>query len=248
MEQARSRDEVLANAFVLADAIHDGDVDTERAKELVGRGRVYLPFRYGDQLAFAPAKFIGFRDNSISNYDETRQVRNGGEARTVITRILGLKAVESAELEIQLNNYCLQIGVNLRNNKHSFWIDRSVKGYVKRDRSAIRDLDPIEVGNDDPEYRRRMAGAYVRDQAVRRAVLSRANGKCEFCGEKGFRTKNGGEFLETHHVISLSEQGVDKVTNVIALCPNDHRRAHFGDDWESLQDNFLQVLQAKEAH
>jgi 5-methylcytosine-specific restriction protein A len=31
-------------------------------------------------------------------------------------------------------------------------------------------------------------------------------------------------YLETHHVISLSEQGPGKVTNVIALCPNDHRR------------------------
>ena len=245
MEQVQSRDEILANAFVLADAIHDGEVDADRAKELVGRGRVYLPFRYGDQLAFAPAKFIGFRDNSISNYDETRQVRNGGAARTVVSRILGREAVYSADLDLQLNNYCLQIGVDLRKNKHSFWVDKSVKRYVKSDRSAIRDLDAIEVGNDDPEYRRRMAGSYVRDQAVRKAVLRRAQGKCEFCGIEGFRTKSGSMFLESHHVIKLSEQGLDKITNVIALCPNDHRRAHFGDDWESLQDQFLRLLEAK---
>ena len=245
MDFVQSRDEILANAFLLADAIHDGDIDQERAKELVGRGRVYLPFRYGDQVAFAPAKFIGFRDNSIANYDQTRQERDGGVARKVITRVLHLDAVPSADLDLQLSNYCLQIGIELRNNRHSFWIDRSVKRYLKSDRSAIRDLDPIDVGNNDPEYRRRMAGTYVRDQAVRNAVLARAKGHCEFCGEEGFKSKTGSKFLETHHVISLSEQGPDKVTNVIALCPNDHRRAHFGEDWQILQDKYLQVLHSK---
>ena len=130
-------------------------------------------------------------------------------------------------------------------NRHSFWIENSIKDFVTADRSAIRDLDPIEVGNDDPEYRRRMAGSYVRDQAVRQAVLARAKGICEFCGGRGFETRSGGAFLETHHVISLSQQGADKVTNVIALCPNDHRRAHFGSDWQRLQDQFLQILEEK---
>jgi hypothetical protein len=245
MEFVASRDELLANAFQLADAIHDGNVDEERAKELVGRGRVFFPFRYGDQLAFAPAKFIGYRENSVGEYDETKYDRNGGEARRAISRVLGFDAAESAELDRQLSNYCQQIGVELYNNRHSFWIVGSVKRYVNADRSAIRDLDPIEIGNDDPEYRRRMAGSYVRDQSVRKAVLARANGKCELCGTEGFAARNGARFLETHHVISLSEQGPDKVSNVIALCPNDHRRAHFGEDWQSLQDTFLELLSSK---
>jgi hypothetical protein len=239
-----TRDEILANAFLLADAIHDGDLTQERAKTLVGNGRVYLPFRYGDQLAFAPAKFIAFRGNSISSYDDTKVDRDGGVARKRVSRILGFDAVGSEALDLQLANYCLQIGVDLRANRHSFWIDGSVTGYVKSDRSAIRDLDSIEAGNDDPEYRRRMAGVYSRDQAVRNAVLKRANGNCEFCGAEGFTTNKGSRFLETHHVISLSEQGPDRVRNVIALCPNDHRRAHFGVDWQILQDKFLQILQA----
>lgn len=245
MDVVQSRDELFDNAFELADAIHDRNVDQERAKELVGRGRVFLPFRYGDQLAFAPAKFIGYQDNSIGDYDATRRNRSGGVARQAITRVLGYDAVESGELDLQLANYCQQIGVELRNNKHSFWIDRSTRRYIKKDRSAIHDLDQIEVGNNDPEYRKRMAGTYVRNQSVRRAVLDRASGKCEFCGGESFVAKDGSRFLETHHIISLSEQGPDKVTNVIALCPNDHRRAHFGSDWEKLQDQFLELVRTK---
>lgn len=108
--------------------------------------------------------------------------------------------------------------------------------------SAINDLLSSEIGNDDPEYHRRMSGSYVRDEKVRRAVLKRANGRCEECGELGFVDRKGKRFLETHHIISLSEQGADKPHNVIALCPNHHRQAHFGSNWKELQDRFLAKL------
>ena len=111
--------------------------------------------------------------------------------------------------------------------------------------SAINDIEQDGIGNTDPEYRKRMAGSYVRDSRVRNDVLARANGACEFCGETGFPKMDGMAYLETHHVISLSEQGADTVTNVIALCANHHRQAHFGEIWISLQNKFLEILKKK---
>lgn len=108
--------------------------------------------------------------------------------------------------------------------------------------SVIDDIDKNDFGNDDPEYRIRMAGSYVRDPKVREQVLKRANGFCEECNQPGFRTKTGQLYLETHHVISLSEQGPDRPHNVIALCATDHRRAHFAENWAELQDKFLANL------
>lgn len=108
--------------------------------------------------------------------------------------------------------------------------------------TAINDIGEDCVGNNDPEYRKRMAGSYVRDAKVRELVLKRAAGICEECSEPGFMKPDGKRYLETHHVISLSEQGADKPHNVIALCANDHRRAHFGADWAELQDKFLATL------
>jgi 5-methylcytosine-specific restriction protein A len=35
--------------------------------------------------------------------------------------------------------------------------------------------------------------------------------------------------LEVHHKKQLSEGGEDTVENAIALCPNCHREAHYGD-------------------
>ena len=41
------------------------------------------------------------------------------------------------------------------------------------------------------------------------------------------RTINSEPYLECHHIIAPAMDGADRVKNVIALCPNDHREAHF---------------------
>lgn len=62
------------------------------------------------------------------------------------------------------------------------------------------------------------------------AVLRRANGVCEDCGCPApfTRRSDGTPFLEVHHKVQLSQGGEDTVANAVALCPNCHRRAHFG--------------------
>jgi 5-methylcytosine-specific restriction protein A len=81
-----------------------------------------------------------------------------------------------------------------------------------------------------PEKLQTAGSAYPRSREVRENVLRRAGGVCEFCFQPGFKMHNGAIFLETHHVVPLSELGADVVWNVVALCPNDHRRAHFSLD------------------
>lgn len=76
---------------------------------------------------------------------------------------------------------------------------------------------------------------YVRSPEIRRRVLARARGHCELCGEKGFRMASGALYLETHHIVPLSEAGSDDESNVVALCPTDHRKAHYGADRESIR-------------
>ncbi len=91
--------------------------------------------------------------------------------------------------------------------------------------------------------KRESAGfAFVRSPEVRRAVLGRAAGVCECCAALGFKMDKGEIFLETHHVVLLSENGPDMEWNVIALCPNDHRRAHFAEGRAALRNQFIAHL------
>ncbi|MEH6663065.1 MAG: HNH endonuclease signature motif containing protein [Parasphingorhabdus sp.] len=245
MSLVQSVDEVLSNAFAFVDALKDSGEFREEALHLTSAGRVYYPFRNGERLSFAPAKFIGYSNNDFGTYYEEAGDRNGGRARSAVTKVLGFEAEENKNLERQLENYCGSLGIPLHQNRHSFWLTKEAIRGASNDRSAINDLENYEYGNDDPEYLKRITGEYVRDQRVRIQVLSRANGNCEYCGKKGFVSRVGRPFLEAHHVIALSEQGPDKMSNVIALCPNDHREAHFGERWEKMQAEFQDILKKK---
>lgn len=83
-----------------------------------------------------------------------------------------------------------------------------------------------------------------RDREVRDFALSRAKGKCELCDVSGFLLPNGRMFLETHHVIPLAEGGADSASNVVAICPNHHREAHYGRDARGIRERLLKVLKA----
>ena len=45
-----------------------------------------------------------------------------------------------------------------------------------------------------------------------------------------FYTKNNKPYLEAHHLKWLSKGGTDTIDNVVALCPNCHRKMHIVKD------------------
>ena len=109
--------------------------------------------------------------------------------------------------------------------------------------SALDDLfDGIPEGFEIPETTPVSGSVFRRDKMVRNYVLSRAKGYCEFCGKEGFLMGNGKRYLEAHHILALSCHGPDKVSNVIALCAEHHREAHYGVDKEQLNAKMLAKL------
>lgn len=114
---------------------------------------------------------------------------------------------------------------------------RLVGDNSKNGESAIDDL-----GTDLPSRVTALSSAYLRDPTVREAVLERAQGRCEFCLQHGFLKADGTPYLESHHVIALANEGADRVTNVIAVCPNDHREAHFGARREEMEMKMILKL------
>lgn len=71
---------------------------------------------------------------------------------------------------------------------------------------------------------------YERSADIVAEALIRANGVCEKCHSLApfIRKKNKTPYLEVHHKIRLSDGGNDTMKNVLALCPNCHREAHYG--------------------
>lgn len=88
-------------------------------------------------------------------------------------------------------------------------------------------LEPVSVSTSMTQFRR--------NATVKAWVLQQANGQCEACGQFApFTGSDGLPFLEVHHLRQLADRGSDTVSNAVALCPNCHREAHYGENSKAL--------------
>jgi 5-methylcytosine-specific restriction protein A len=126
---------------------------------------------------------------------------------------------------------------------------RLIRGYHAA--KVVEDVTPVESAPSfvdqfsipvPAERLEVLTAALPRSAEIRRKVLERAQGTCECCGEIGFRMVNGSIYLETHHVIPLGNGGPDVEWNVVAICPNDHRRTHFAVERDDLRDQLIATL------
>jgi 5-methylcytosine-specific restriction protein A len=86
-----------------------------------------------------------------------------------------------------------------------------------------------------------------RSNAIKLYALKRANGTCEACQQSApFVTADGRPFLEVHHLRRLSDGGPDHPQWVAAVCPNCHRRAHYGQDAAAFNKQLLRRVQMVE--
>ena len=92
-----------------------------------------------------------------------------------------------------------------------------------------RGITVVPIGEQRPARVTNTIERFVRSPAVKAWVLLAANGHCENCGLPApFVQEDGTPFLEVHHIKPLAEGGSDTVTNAVAICPNCHRRFHYG--------------------
>jgi 5-methylcytosine-specific restriction endonuclease McrA len=87
-------------------------------------------------------------------------------------------------------------------------------------RRAERDANP------QPRRTPIVGSSIPRSAAISAYAKRLAGGQCDLCDDPApFQTK-AGPFLECHHIHRLADGGPDCIENVVALCPNCHRRMH----------------------
>jgi hypothetical protein len=73
--------------------------------------------------------------------------------------------------------------------------------------------------------------AFIRDSYVAASAKKLADGVCDLCKKEApFLSANNEPYLESHHIDWLSHGGADLIDNVVALCPNCHRKMHIRND------------------
>lgn len=93
-------------------------------------------------------------------------------------------------------------------------------------------LKKIEAFNKKgrPSHTTTILNALNRNPYVVALAKRRANGICQDCMQPApFLRKDTNEpFLEVHHIHPIGDDGPDSIENTIALCPNCHRKRHYG--------------------
>ncbi len=88
---------------------------------------------------------------------------------------------------------------------------------------------------------------YERHHDIKAYVLQRSNGICECCGAQApFVKKDGAPYLEAHHILKLSDKGLDDPRKVAAITPNCHREIHYGVNGKELDQRLLNSIAKKE--
>lgn len=80
-------------------------------------------------------------------------------------------------------------------------------------------------------------------ELVKEYAIKRSGGECEGCGEVPFMKDGGEPYLEVHHLHRRSDGGPDHPENVVALCPNCHRRVHHGQEGDEFNEDLIAQLE-----
>jgi len=114
-----------------------------------------------------------------------------------------------------------------------------IRGVQPRPHVEVVTFDDIY----DPPKKKFSSGySFHRSIEVKVKVLQRSGGRCEYCGQYGFKTPNDAYYLEVHHVVPLRYEGPDELWNTVALCADHHKQAHFGMSRTDILRGLLEFL------
>jgi 5-methylcytosine-specific restriction protein A len=243
MKLIETKEELIANLETLENYLIDGD-EFERTEtiKLIKNGTCFVAYKVGCELRFAPSRYIGYADNSISKH-KINDSKHGTITNIRIKKIFGKIAIVDSKLEKLYIEYCNSLGI-YPNKTGSFGKTRK---YWNLDIQKDFEANSVTAG-EFPEGKivERLHKARERNTMVVRLAkeyFKKQQGRlfCQVCGfdfEKVYG-KIGKDFIEGHHTIPVSEMSHEhktKVEDIALLCSNCHSMVHKRRPWLRMED------------
>ena len=237
MKEVRRGDYILHNSGgrIAAISVVKEDCKSGRQpRELKTANSIY---EWDDDGWVVYTKYYDF-DNPIltSNLQEWAQENYTKDSAFQINGKLLLRYL--CNLSISHAEYIIQMAIRLQEDERVIRVLRaalfSLNPTPKTDEELAEEMGLGELERTAAERSKKkveqkevITKQYSRDPYISELAKRLANGKCELCGKPApFKDSKGKPYLETHHVVWLSQGGSDSVDNTVALCPNCHRKMH----------------------
>lgn len=125
------------------------------------------------------------------------------------------------------------VGMNLPNPFFVYTAIAENEERVLKKLKNISDEKLLELARTHNSYPRKAettTSIFIRNPYIVEQAKRTADSKCQDCGNPAPFIKKGTNepYLEVHHILPLSQGGKDTIENVVALCPNCHRKRHHG--------------------
>jgi 5-methylcytosine-specific restriction protein A len=213
--------------------------DEEKAEtiKLIKRGTCFIAYTIENELRFAPSRFLGYINNTISKHKKNEN-KHGGVTNDAIIAILESEPYVNQKLEKEYLIYCKKLGIipsktGAFGARRKFW-QLKLKGDFQEN---------IETEGEFPEGKVIERMHKSRERNSRAVKIAKENfikiHKKLFCQVCDFDFEDkygrlGKNFIEGHHIIPISEMAPDHKTrpqDIVMLCSNCHRMIHKKRPW-----------------
>ncbi len=118
--------QLLENIDTLEAYISEGNAyENQAATDLIKNGICFVSYQVGEQLRFAPSRFIGYVNNKLEKH-AVSQEKDGRDTNKAITAIIKMQPSPNEILEKKYFDYCYSLGIQPNKkapfgNTRKFW-------------------------------------------------------------------------------------------------------------------------------
>ena len=238
-------EQLIKNINTVEFYLTEGNEDEQaEASDLVRRGSCLIAYQIGNEIRFAPSRFLGYVNNSLKGH--IRSQVDGRETNVVINKILNSHPLPDENLQELYLGYCEGLGLKADNKKHKFWKFELQVDFEKN--NALTGEFP-EGKIVERKHKARERNSVV--VAIAKEDFKEKYGKlfcqiCEFDFEDKYG-KLGKDFIEGHHTIAVSDMQQDHKTkpeDIAMVCSNCHKMVHKKRPWLTMTE-LKKVLKRK---
>lgn len=111
--------QVIKNLNTLEDYLHNDEFH-DFAVERIRIGSTFLVYNVGNEIHFAPSRFVGYVNCSKEKFEQCK-VKDGRETNKNFIKTFGWTTVEDSNLDMLLESYCQKFGVLPKNGVKTYF-------------------------------------------------------------------------------------------------------------------------------